>query len=148
MPSSTSRRLLPGTRKWIPSTWPRREPTKTSGWLANEEDSLPCESRKNGTFKLLEPARFVDKMRPLFAERAGSEPASSLVVESQGDACAFGLHGERLDVPNQADLLRLFIRARVGPRGTRWGAAWSVFGCRIPTTDDHAGLQLRMTQRV
>ena len=84
---------------------------------AHEDLRLACERRgfasvrepENGTFKLLEPARFVDKMRPLFADRAGSEPASSLVVESQGDACAFGLHGERLDVPNQADLLRLLF---------------------------------------
>ena len=82
---------------------------------AHEDLSDACERRglarvdkpESGTFKLLDPERFVDRLRPLLAERASSEAALSLRAVNRVGGCAFQLNGERLDINSEADLLRL-----------------------------------------
>ena len=82
---------------------------------AHEDLGIACERRGlsaterpgSGTFKLLDPAGFVDKMRPLIAERAGEQFAKSLQAENIAGGCSFRLNGDRLDARNEADLLRL-----------------------------------------
>ena len=84
---------------------------------AHEELSIACdrlglsktERPASGTFKLLDPAGFVDKMRPLIAERAGTQFAKSLEVSNLSGGCSFRLNRERLDVSNEAELLRLIF---------------------------------------
>ena len=84
---------------------------------AHQELSIACERRglsraerpASGTFKLLNPASFLDKMRPVIAERAGTQFAKSLEVSNVAGGCSFRLNGERLDVSNEAELLRLIF---------------------------------------
>lgn len=84
---------------------------------AHEELSIACECRglssaerpASGTFKLLNPAGFLDKMRLVIAERAGTQFAKSLEVGNVAGGCSFRLNGERLDVSNEAELLRLIF---------------------------------------
>ncbi len=84
---------------------------------AHEELSIACDRRglsgaerpASGTFKLLDPAGFVDKMGPLIEERAGRQFAKSLEVSNVAGGCSFRLNRERLDVSNEAELLRLIF---------------------------------------
>ena len=84
---------------------------------AHEDLSIVCGRRgfseierpASGTFKLLDPAGFVDKMRPLIAERAGTQFAKSLEVGNLAGGGSFRLNGERLDVSKEAELLRLIF---------------------------------------
>ena len=107
---------------------------------AHEDLSIVCERRglsaierpASGTYKLLEPAVFVDKIRPLIAERAGKKFANSLVVENAAGVCSFRLNGERLDVPEEAELLRLVFEPgwRVEELGS--GQLGSLLGSAFP----------------